>query len=281
MSGDRSTGHRAAAALALTLLAAGTAVALAGPAQADPSSTWTVSYDAGVPLFARPAVQRAVDAWAPVFSSDQTVRVAVSWGALPGSSQLAVGTPGDLVLHSPDTGVLYPVALEEAVEHTDLNSGGPDIAVALDATAPWSYDPSAPSPTAYDLGTYVMRALGAGLGLSSGLTVSGAASPAGPVGSYGSDDDGNGRGDGAYWPVYDSFVSATVPYRAAVTDYENKTPQLAAALTSGQLTWSGPLAAAAAGGAAPALASPPTWSADTSGSFLAEATYPGVARTPS
>ena len=138
--------RRSAAGLALTALSTAVlgSVGAVAPARAA-TPTWTVIYRGSPPPAAQAAVQRAVDAWAAVFPSTQPVSVDVTWGPLAAGT-LAVGAPADVVLHQPDTGVLYPVALEEAAARIDLNAGAPDVTIALQGDdALWSYG-TAPDP---------------------------------------------------------------------------------------------------------------------------------------
>ncbi len=253
------------------------------PAPAPASTSWSPPTFVGtVPQAAQDAVRRAVDAWhaaaAAVQLTDQDVRVEVVWSATTPAGT-ALGAPADTVLHSPDTGLAYPVALEEAAAHRDLNAGGPDVRLTLSADESlWSYDPAAPDPSRYDLTSAAMRALGTGLGLASSTAVTAgrdcAGSPA-AVGTYGT--------DGAYPTVYDALLTGSVPartgtcpgkaYQATALDLENRSPDLAAALTTRPLTWRGG-GATAAGGRPPVLSSPPTFVPGSSASMLDETVYP-------
>ncbi len=256
--------RRFAAGLALAVLAT-TVLGPSAPAKAA-TPVWTVTYQGTPPAAAQAAVQRAVDAWAAVFPSTRPVSVQVTWGALPVGT-LAVGAPADVVVHRPDTGVLYPIALEEATAGTDLNAGAPDVTIALQGDdALWSYT-TTPDPTRYDLATLTMRALGTGLGIGSGTAVRSG------LGSYGADDNGDGAGDGGYPPVYDALVAGSAPRPAALLDQPNGSAVLATALTSGALTWTGAQATAVTG-SAPVLATPANWTAGVTGSYLDETRYP-------
>jgi hypothetical protein len=151
----------------------------------------------------------------------------------------------------------YPVALANALAGADLNGTTNEVYASFNQAFPlWYFGTDGnPPPSEYDFVSVVMHELGHGLGMIPTFTVSGG------IGRWG--------GGTAYPAIYDRFVNdgAGQPLIAA---HPNNSTQLAAALTSGNVTFAGPGASAANGGPPPRLFAPSPYRSGSSISHLDE-----------
>ncbi|MDT7570456.1 MAG: hypothetical protein QOE05_630 [Actinomycetota bacterium] len=236
-----------------------------------PTSSWTVSYDAGFQARpqARAAFQAAVDIWARLISSRVPITVdAVSTGLEPGVLGQA-GPTGFVALARDGLGGTartdYPIALANAVVGRDLSPES-DITAEFDTTATdVYYGTDGQAQGKYDFETVVLHELGHGLGF---------------LGSMDVDADGFGfYGSGPEHPEPTIFDRFTVRSGGAVqgkrlVSYPNASLALGDALTSLDVYWDGPHGKAAYNGRPPRLYAPRTWEPASSYSHLSVADFP-------
>lgn len=231
----------------------GTAASRLSP---SPVSTWRITYTANFPTEARAALQRAVDIWARAVPSTVPINVAATWTDLGDPGLLAQAGPASVVSYN--KGVLYPIALAEAMDEQELNPGEADIAVEFNSSQPsWHYGATAPDGSKVDFSTVALHELGHGVGFLGSMNKDGT------TGSYGSDVD-----------VYDLSTASAAPQNGPLLDYPSPSTTLGTALTSGTLTWIGPAGRSAADGTRPVLFAPSMWQPGSSYAHLDEATYP-------
>lgn len=163
---------------------------------------------------------------------------------------------------APRGGTWYPVALANKLAGKDLDPANVDIVARFSSVFPnWYFGTDGNTPPGdYDLMSVVLHELGHGLGFA------GSAGYSGSQGSW---------GFGSGFPfAYDRFVengSAQAILNTAL--FPNPSVALGDQLTSGNLFFNGPKAAAAAGGK-PQLYAPSSWEQGSSYSHLDEDSFP-------
>jgi hypothetical protein len=237
----------------------------------QPTSTWTVNYDAGFQARpqARAAFQAAVDIWSRLIASRVTITVdAVSTGLDPGVLGQA-GPTGFVALNRDGLGGAmktdYPLTLANAIVGRDLSPES-DITAEFDTSATdVYYGTDGQAQNKYDFETVVLHELGHGLGF---------------LGSMDVDNDGYGFwGSGPAHPqptIYDRFSvrSGGAIQGKRLLSYSNGSQALGGALTSLDVYWDGPRGKAAYNGRSPRLYAPRTWEPASSYSHLSTADFP-------
>jgi hypothetical protein len=238
---------------------------------ATPTSTWSVSYDAGFNAHpqAKAAFQAAVDIWSHLVASRVPVSVtAVSTGLDPGV--LGQAGPTDFVALARDgvggtAKTYYPLAMANALVGRDLSTGS-DITAEFDTTATdVYYGTDGQAAGKYDFETVVLHELGHGLGFLGSMDVD--------AGGYGT------WGGGPTQPeptIYDRFAvrSGGSIQGKRLLSYVNGSLALGDALTSGEIYWDGPHGKAGYNGRPPRLYAPRTWEPASSYSHLSTADFP-------
>jgi len=227
------------------------------------------------PQEAKDAFNYAVNIWASLLNSSQTIEVDACWRSDLGPGVLGSCGPTSFqsgFINAPVPNTWYPVALANALENTDLYSG-PEIRSNLSSTYSWYFgtDGNAP-PTQLDFVSVVLHELGHGLGFIGSMLVdngSGSAECNGGVNGYGC------WGMGSSYPfIYDRFAEdGNSTSLLATGTYPNPSTALGSALTgnvSGGVYFDGPNANAANGGARVKLYAPNPWVSGSSYSHLDE-----------
>ena len=233
----------------------------------------TVTYH-GFSTQAQAAFQAAVDVWQHSVTSSVPIHVDATWESLPygvlgqaGPTDVYCDVPGGL-----DANTCYPVALANAMAHTDLNGGTAEISASFNSSfSAWYYGTDGNTPLSrWDLESVVLHELGHGLGFISSVSgVDGYTSSGAPI------DTGRGYWGSpgtSYSMVFDRYMQdgSGTP----VTSYTSGSFGLGAVLRSNALYWGGPAGRAALGGVRPKLYAPSSWEDGSSGSHLDEAAYP-------
>lgn len=239
-------------------LAPGDGVATA----AVPVSDIVMNYAPNVPAGVQPALDAAALAWETRLVSDVPIVVDIEWRELP---EGVLGSAGPVGIRrdfeaAPLPATWYPSALANALAGRDFNGDTAEMRVTFSSEFTWHFDPDTPPPAgAVDLATVATHEFGHGLGFIG----------TGRVTRTNGVDNGT-VGSGGFPLVYDRFMSTE-----AGTPVLNIAdgPDLAAALTSGELIWNGP-AATAAFGEPPLMYSPSIWRQGSSYSHFDEDQYP-------
>lgn len=213
------------------------------------------------PSNAQTAFSYAVNIWASLINSSQTIEVDACWRTdmIP----IALGSAGPTTIHkdfpnAPLTNTWYPVTLANSLANTDLNSGNPEIRANFNSTYSWYYGTDGNTPPAQmDFVTVVLHELCHGLGFLGSMDVSVG------LGSW-----GFGIGPPYYPAIYDRFAEDNSG--TALLNYTNFSAALASALTSNNVYFDGTNANAANGGARVKLYAPGTWASGSSYSHLDE-----------
>ena len=238
---------------------------------AIPTSTWTVTYDAGFNAHpqAKASFQAAVDIWSHLVASRVPISVeAVSTGLDPGV--LGQAGPTDFVALGRDglggtAKTYYPLALANALVGRDLSPGS-DITAEFDTTATdVYYGTDGQASGKYDFETVVLHELGHGLGFLGSMDVD--------ASGYGTWGGGPRQPDPT---VYDRFAvrSGGTIQGKRLLSYVNGSLALGDALTSGDVYWDGAHGKAAYNGRPPRLYAPRTWEPASSYSHLSTADFP-------
>ena len=220
---------------------------------------------------AQAAFQAAVDVWQHTITSSVPINVDATWEPLPpgvlgqaGPTDVFCDVPGGL-----EANACYPVALANAMAHTDLNPNAPEISASFNSDfGAWYYGTDGNTPlSSWDLESVVLHELGHGLGFISSL--SGVT-----YDTYGNPID-NGLGywgaGGSYYLVFDKYAQDLA--NTSAISYQSGSSALGNVLRSQNLYWGGPAGIAANGGNRPKLYAPSRWEDGSSGSHLDESTY--------
>lgn len=236
-----------------------------------PTSTWTVSYDAGFQAHpaAQASFQAAVDIWSRLVASRVPISVAaISTGLGPGV--LGQAGPTDFVALNRDARggtarTYYPLALANALTGRDLSPGS-DITAEFDTAATdVYYGTDGQAAGKYDFETVVLHELGHGLGFLGSMSVS-----ANGIGTWG------GSPSQPEPVVYDRFPvrSGGSVQGKPLLSYASGSTALGSALTSADIYWDGPMGKAAYNGRPPRLYTPRSWEPASSYSHLSSADFP-------
>ena len=234
-------------------------------------ATWTPQ--------AKAAFDAAVEVWERTVES--AVPIVVEATATTFGDPTVLGGAGPARFSRDDAGtaalqddVFEPIALHNARRRTDTLPGVPDILASFNPGRAGLYFGTDGNPPAdrVDFKTIVLHEIGHGLGLVGTAQVDGS--------GRASLGDASVNGGEVRSPVsYDLFAYGSDATRRGdggtrVVDLPDGSPELAAALTGGQLYWSGQLARNAARGTVP-LYAPGEWLAGSSYGHLDEDTYVG------
>lgn len=123
---------------------------------------------------ARVAFQYAVDIWATLLQTSQTITIDAYWLPLSGGvlgGALYTGAYANFD-GAQKLNVFYPVALAEKMSGRNLNGSNSEIFTQFNANANWHLNPNTPPPAgAYDLATVVLHEIGHGLGFSGSFKI--------------------------------------------------------------------------------------------------------------
>ncbi|QOI96437.1 MAG: T9SS type A sorting domain-containing protein [Flammeovirgaceae bacterium] len=132
-----------------------------------------VNYN-GFTAQAQAAFQFAVDIWASLITSSQTITIDAYW------QPLGAGILGGAIYTSAfanfdgaqKLNVFYPVALAEKMAGKNLNGTNSEIFTQFSSSANWHLDPGSPPPAGtFDLVTVVLHEIGHGLGFSGSFKI--------------------------------------------------------------------------------------------------------------
>jgi len=214
---------------------------------------------------AQTAFQYAADIWASLITSDVPIVIDACWEPkLPGILGSAGPTaPIRDFSGAPDAVTWYPIALANALSHSDLNGTDAEIKASFNsARSNWYFGTDGNTPSGqYDFVSVVLHEIGHGLGFLGSMDVSNG------VGSW---------GYGTPYPfVYDRFTE-NGSGQQLISDFPNNSSALAAQLTSDNIFFDGANANAGNGNAPPKLYAPPVWESGSSYAHLDENTYSGT-----
>lgn len=132
-----------------------------------------VNYNGFTPA-AMQAFQYAVDIWATLIQSSQTITIDAYWvplsgGVLGGALYTSAFANFD---GAQKLNVFYPVALAEKMSGRNLNGNNSEIFTQFNSNANWHLDPMSPPPSGtFDLATVVLHEIGHGLGFSGSFKI--------------------------------------------------------------------------------------------------------------
>lgn len=132
-----------------------------------------VNYN-GFTAQAQAAFQYAVDIWASLITSSQTITIDAYWQPLgPGILGGALYTSAFANFDGAQKlNVFYPVALAEKMAGKNLNGTNSEIFTQFSSSANWHLDPGSPPPAGtFDLVTVVLHEIGHGLGFSGSFKI--------------------------------------------------------------------------------------------------------------
>ncbi len=236
-------------------------------------ATFDVTYT-GFSAQAEVAFQAAVDVWSQLISSPVTIRVNAVWEPLGSGILGSAGSHSSWVnVTNGVPGVVYPDALADALNGSDMGSGDFDIEASFNSTfGDWYLGTDgAPPGGRWDLMSVVLHELGHGLGFLGSPTVDdGADAP---------ECDGvAGHGCwqlGATFPViFDLFTEDNLGI--AIRDsgtFPNNSIALGNVLTGMDVFFDGDAATAGNGGSPAELYAPGTWEQGSSYSHLDETVF--------
>ncbi len=225
------------------------------------TATIQVNYNGFTPQ-AQAAFQYAVDIWASLITSSQTITIDAYW------QPLGAGILGGAIYTSAfanfngaqKLNVFYPVALAEKMTGKNLNGTNSEIFTQFSSSTNWHLDPSAPPPAnTFDLATVVLHEIGHGLGFSGSFKIL----------------SSNGQGEVGVQTtgvpiIYDVPIENGANVNL-IEGFASPSSQLAAQLTSQNLFFDSPNSTNAR------LFAPGSFSSGSSISHLDETTFHGTA----
>ncbi|UOQ51132.1 zinc-dependent metalloprotease [Hymenobacter cellulosivorans] len=228
------------------------------------AANFVVTYSANFPATARAAFDYAVGIWAAQINSPVPIRVYAFWESLgPGPLGGSYPTTKFMAVNGGHRrNVLYPAPLAEKLAGRELNpTTDPDILLAFNSNQTWYLGTDAnPGASQMDFVSVVLHELGHGLGFDAQFR----AFPEFPA-----------TAQGIPLTLFTTHLENQAGQQLAnPTLFANPSAALTAQLTSGQVYFGSPLAAAANGGQLPRIYAPRSFSDGSSLSHFDEDTYP-------
>jgi hypothetical protein len=242
----------------------GAALLTANAAGAPPvTAQFNVTYH-GFSQAAEDAFQAAIDVWAITLTTPVTIRVEARWTPL-NPQVLGSARPANVVKNfssAPVADTLYPIALANKIQGSDLNAGPPHIIANFNSNfTNWYYGVDGLTPlNDYDLMSVVLHEIGHGLGFTGSMKVQ------------------NGKGTwglGGSPLIWDRFIVNSHGEKLLDTSlFPNNSVGLAGQLQSNQLFFNGSNALATNANTPVRIYAPAVWEGGSSFSHLDEVTYP-------
>jgi Secretion system C-terminal sorting domain len=240
------------------------------------SATFSVTYDAGFNTnsSAKAAFQKAVDNWAALITSTQTIRIDAQFKAL-GTNVL--GSAGTNFMYALTDGTFiswYPDALTDAALEMDQKPGQPDIKAQFSNNYPEFYfgtDGMTPA-NKIDFVSVVMHEIGHGLGFSgSGRTGGTPVLPC--TASINSCFGFTATDNNVYPDIYDRSVKNGVSI--SIVSLSNPSTAVLTFITTNSVFFDSPIVRSVNGNSPAKLYAPSTFNSGSSYSHFDEATFPG------
>lgn len=228
---------------------------------APATATINVNYSGFTPA-AEAAFEFAVEIWASQIDSPVPIEVDARFETL-GAGILGSAGPTNYVI-LPSTGLVYPIALADRLQGSDIFPGNADIEASFASDRDdWYFGTDGNTPAGQiDFVTVVLHELGHGLGFLASTRFNNG------QGSYGFTQQGIPQ-------VFDTFmVDGNGNNLTNTSVYGNPSSALGSAYTSDDLFFDGPSTRAAAGDAPARLYAPSAFQDGSSISHLDETTYP-------
>ncbi len=247
-------------------------------AKAFTPATFSVTFT-GFSAQAQVAFQAAVDVWSQLISSPVTIRVNAVWEPL-GSGILGSAGSHSSWINVPNgvPGVVYPDALADALNGSDLGAGNFDIEASFNSTfGDWYLGTDgAPPAGKWDLMSVVLHELGHGLGFLGSPTVDDGVFEAmvNPVECDGVAGHGCWQLGATFPVIFDLFTEDNLGI--AIRDsgvFPNNSIALGNVLTGMDVFFDGAAATAGNGGSPAELYAPGTWNPGSSFSHLDETVF--------
>ncbi len=212
----------------------------------------------GWPAEAKAAFTYAATIWATLLRSPVPIAISACWADMGTGGILGHGGARSFYRNfsgAPASGIWFPVATANALAGFDLNETTEEIVIAYNASFDdWYFGTDGRCPAdKIDFVQVILHEMCHGLGFLGSMAVE------------------DGMGDWGFWSgptVYDLYAETGSGVK--LTRYAHPSAALAGALTSGDVYFSGPNAAAANGGARPKLYCPSVWRPGSSYAHLDE-----------